>query len=39
VETGSEIEIDIFGRWVRGEVTSEPLFDPRGARVRSFESG
>jgi 4-methylaminobutanoate oxidase (formaldehyde-forming) len=34
VETGSEIEIDIFGRWVRGEVTSEPLFDPRGARVR-----
>ncbi len=31
---GTEVEIDVFGRWVRGEVTTEPLFDPEGARVR-----
>jgi 4-methylaminobutanoate oxidase (formaldehyde-forming) len=35
VEQGAEIEIDIFGRWVRGKVTSEPLFDPRGERIRN----
>ena len=32
---GTAIEIDIFGRWVAGEVAAEPLFDPEGARVRS----
>ena len=26
--------IDLFGRWVDGTVTREPLFDPDGARVR-----
>jgi 4-methylaminobutanoate oxidase (formaldehyde-forming) len=34
VEIGAEVDVDIFGRWVRGEVTREPLFDPRGERVR-----
>jgi glycine cleavage system aminomethyltransferase T/glycine/D-amino acid oxidase-like deaminating enzyme len=34
VETGSRVELDIFGRWVPGEVVREPLFDPRGERVR-----
>ena len=34
VEIGTEVEIDIFGQWVRGEVAREPLFDPRGERVR-----
>ena len=28
-------EIDIFGRWVPGEVAREPLFDPEGERVRA----
>ena len=28
------VEVDIFGRWVAGEVTAEPLLDPRGERVR-----
>jgi glycine cleavage system aminomethyltransferase T/glycine/D-amino acid oxidase-like deaminating enzyme len=28
------VEIDIFGRWVGGKVAKEPLYDPRGARVR-----
>jgi 4-methylaminobutanoate oxidase (formaldehyde-forming) len=31
---GTAVEIDIFGRWVAGEVAEEPLFDPRGERVR-----
>jgi glycine cleavage system aminomethyltransferase T/glycine/D-amino acid oxidase-like deaminating enzyme len=34
VEVGAEVEVDIFGRWVAGEVTREPLFDPDGARIR-----
>jgi len=32
---GSGVEVDIFGEWVGGEVTAEPLFDPKGERVRS----
>ncbi len=35
VELDTAVEVDIFGRWVPGTVTREPLFDPRGARVRS----
>ena len=31
---GAEVEIDIFGEWVPGEVAREPLFDPKGERVR-----
>ncbi|HXO06383.1 MAG TPA: FAD-dependent oxidoreductase [Solirubrobacteraceae bacterium] len=34
VEVGAEVEVDIFGRWVAGEVAREPLFDPDGARIR-----
>jgi glycine cleavage system aminomethyltransferase T/glycine/D-amino acid oxidase-like deaminating enzyme len=33
-EVGTAVEVDIFGRWVAGEVAAEPLFDPRGERVR-----
>jgi 4-methylaminobutanoate oxidase (formaldehyde-forming) len=32
---GNEVEVEIFGQWVRGRVASEPLFDPKGERVRS----
>ena len=35
VEVGASVEVDIFGRWVAGEVVREPLFDPRGERVRA----
>jgi 4-methylaminobutanoate oxidase (formaldehyde-forming) len=35
VDVGAEVQIDIFGQWVAGEVATEPLFDPRGERVRS----
>ena len=34
VPIGQAVEIDIFGRWIEGEVVREPLFDPRGERVR-----
>ncbi len=35
IDTGERVELDIFGRWVAGEVAREPLFDPRGERIRS----
>jgi 4-methylaminobutanoate oxidase (formaldehyde-forming) len=33
---GAEVEIDIFGRWIAGEVKPEPLFDPDGTRLRTL---
>jgi len=33
--TGAEVEVDIFGKWIKGRVAKEPLYDPTGARVRS----
>jgi 4-methylaminobutanoate oxidase (formaldehyde-forming) len=36
LEAGSPVEIDVFGRWVGAQVVDEPLYDPRGERVRSF---
>jgi 4-methylaminobutanoate oxidase (formaldehyde-forming) len=36
VGVGAAVEVDIFGRWVPGEVAAEPLYDPRGERVRAF---
>ena len=33
---GTEVHVDIFGRWVAGEVTAEPLLDPEGARLRAI---
>ncbi|MDX6471345.1 MAG: hypothetical protein QOK22_161, partial [Gaiellaceae bacterium] len=32
---GTKVEIDIFGEWVRAEVRAEPLYDPKGERVRA----
>jgi glycine cleavage system aminomethyltransferase T/glycine/D-amino acid oxidase-like deaminating enzyme len=29
------VEVEIFGRWVAGQVANEPLIDPRGERVRA----
>ncbi|MHB8657413.1 MAG: GcvT family protein [Solirubrobacteraceae bacterium] len=34
VEIGAEVHVDVFGEWIAGEVTREPLFDPAGERVR-----
>jgi glycine cleavage system aminomethyltransferase T/glycine/D-amino acid oxidase-like deaminating enzyme len=36
VELGTRVEVDIFGRWVGGEIVGEPLYDPSGERVRNF---
>jgi glycine cleavage system aminomethyltransferase T/glycine/D-amino acid oxidase-like deaminating enzyme len=34
IEIGTPVEVDVFGRWVEGEVAREPLLDPKGERVR-----
>ena len=34
LEVGTRLEVDLFGEWVSGEVAGEPLFDPKGERVR-----
>jgi glycine cleavage system aminomethyltransferase T/glycine/D-amino acid oxidase-like deaminating enzyme len=34
-EANTEVAVEIFGRWVAGEVAEEPLFDPAGERLRS----
>jgi glycine cleavage system aminomethyltransferase T/glycine/D-amino acid oxidase-like deaminating enzyme len=33
-EPGTKVAVEIFGRWVGGEVAAEPLFDPYGERFR-----
>jgi glycine cleavage system aminomethyltransferase T/glycine/D-amino acid oxidase-like deaminating enzyme len=34
-EPGTALEIDIFGEWVSAEVRPEPLYDPKGERIRA----
>jgi 4-methylaminobutanoate oxidase (formaldehyde-forming) len=34
VPEATRVEVDIFGRWVSGEVSPEPLWDPGGERLR-----
>ena len=34
VAIGDLVEVDIFGRWVEGEVAAEPLYDPEGEQLR-----
>ena len=34
-EPGTAVAVEIFGRWVEGEVAEEPLFDPSGERLRA----
>ena len=34
-QVDTPVEVDIFGRWVKGRVTKEPLYDPTASRVRS----
>ena len=33
-DVGTEVAVEIFGEWVPGVVADEPLFDPRGERIR-----
>ncbi len=32
---GQPVEVEIFGERIAGEVAAEPLFDPRGDRIRA----
>ena len=32
---GTAVEIEIFGTWVPGRVSKEPLYDPKGMNIRS----
>jgi glycine cleavage system aminomethyltransferase T/glycine/D-amino acid oxidase-like deaminating enzyme len=34
-DIGTEVAVEIFGEWVEGEIAAEPLFDPRGERIRA----
>jgi 4-methylaminobutanoate oxidase (formaldehyde-forming) len=34
-EPGTAVAVEIFGQWVEGEVAAEPLFDPKGERIRA----
>jgi 4-methylaminobutanoate oxidase (formaldehyde-forming) len=34
-DVGTEIAVEIFGEWVSGVVSAEPLFDPTGERIRA----
>jgi 4-methylaminobutanoate oxidase (formaldehyde-forming) len=34
-EVGTEVAVEIFGEWVPGLVADEPLFDPKGERIRA----
>ena len=35
VDVGTAVEVEVFGSWVPGLVAAEPLYDPKGQRVRS----
>jgi len=35
VVPGQPVDVEIFGEWIAGEVAEEPLFDPRGDRIRA----
>ena len=33
--TGRAVEVEVFGEWIGAEVADEPLYDPKGERVRA----
>jgi 4-methylaminobutanoate oxidase (formaldehyde-forming) len=34
-DPGTQLQVDIFGDWVNAEVRAEPLYDPKGERIRA----
>jgi glycine cleavage system aminomethyltransferase T/glycine/D-amino acid oxidase-like deaminating enzyme len=36
---GTEVAIDVFGRWVGGQIAAEPLYDSAGQRVKGPRTG
>jgi glycine cleavage system aminomethyltransferase T len=37
-EPGRAVEVEIFGEWVSGEIAAEPLWDPKGERIRDVST-
>jgi glycine cleavage system aminomethyltransferase T/glycine/D-amino acid oxidase-like deaminating enzyme len=33
-KVGTPVEVEIFGTWVPGQISEEPLYDPKGTRIR-----
>jgi len=33
--TGTSVEVEVFGEWIGADVADEPLYDPKGKRVRA----
>ena len=38
-DPGTAVAIDVFGRWVEGEIVPEPLYDPAGDRLKGVQTG
>jgi 4-methylaminobutanoate oxidase (formaldehyde-forming) len=34
VAVGTPVEVEIFGTWVPGEIAKDPLYDPKGEKIR-----
>jgi 4-methylaminobutanoate oxidase (formaldehyde-forming) len=34
-EVGRALDIEVFGEWIRGEIVRDPLWDPKGERIRA----
>jgi glycine cleavage system aminomethyltransferase T len=37
-EPGRTVDVEMFGEWVPGEVAAEPLWDPKGERIRDVSA-
>jgi glycine cleavage system T protein len=33
--TGTSVEVEVFGEWIGADVADEPLYDPKGERIRT----
>jgi dimethylglycine oxidase len=33
--TGTSLEVEVFGEWIDSSVADEPLYDPKGERIRA----
>ena len=33
--TGTNLDVEVFGEWIGAEVADEPLYDPKGERIRA----
>ena len=33
--TGTTVDVEVFGEWIAADVVDEPLYDPKGERIRA----